>query len=77
MRRLITFLISVYQCTLSPDHGWFRHGHPYGHCRFSPSCSQYAKEAVERKGVARGLGFTIWRVLRCNPWNRGGFDPVK
>jgi len=77
MKRLLLFLIRIYQQTLSPDYGWFKEAHPYGHCRFSPSCSQYAKEAVEVKGVIRGLGLTIWRILRCNPWNRGGLDQVK
>jgi len=46
-------------------------------CRFYPSCAVYAKEAVEKKGVVRGLALGIWRVLRCNPFSRGGYDPVK
>ncbi|MDZ7372977.1 MAG: membrane protein insertion efficiency factor YidD [candidate division KSB1 bacterium] len=45
-------------------------------CRFEPTCSEYALQAVERFGAWRGLVLSLWRVLRCNPWNRGGFDPV-
>jgi putative membrane protein insertion efficiency factor len=45
-------------------------------CRFRPSCSRYAQEAVLQRGPLRGLGLAIWRVLRCGPWSRGGYDPV-
>ncbi|HPX40200.1 MAG TPA: membrane protein insertion efficiency factor YidD [Candidatus Hydrogenedentes bacterium] len=45
-------------------------------CRFTPSCSQYAIEAVERYGVIRGIGYAIWRVARCHSYSRGGYDPV-
>jgi putative membrane protein insertion efficiency factor len=45
-------------------------------CRFEPTCSVYAKEAVQRHGLARGARLTAWRLLRCNPFNSGGFDPV-
>jgi putative membrane protein insertion efficiency factor len=46
-------------------------------CRFSPSCSEYACEAVERYGVARGILRAVARLLRCHPFHSGGFDPVK
>lgn len=45
-------------------------------CRFFPSCSAYALEAVERHGIIRGLGLAAWRLLRCHPYHPGGLDPV-
>jgi putative membrane protein insertion efficiency factor len=45
-------------------------------CRYEPTCSRYAEEAIRRHGVIRGLGLAAWRLLRCNPWSRGGYDPV-
>ncbi len=45
-------------------------------CRFSPTCSAYAIEALERHGVVLGTGLALWRILRCNPFCRGGYDPV-
>ncbi|CDI01448.1 conserved hypothetical protein [Candidatus Competibacter denitrificans Run_A_D11] len=68
MRSLLIALIRVYQIVLSPLMG--------NHCRFYPSCSQYAREAIESHGVARGVGLAIRRVLRCHPWHPGGVDPV-
>ena len=46
-------------------------------CRYVPTCSEYAVEAVERFGFVRGGAMTLWRVLRCNPFTRGGVDPVE
>ena len=46
------------------------------HCRYHPTCSAYAVEAIRSHGVARGLVLAGWRLLRCNPWSHGGFDPV-
>ncbi|WP_447985520.1 membrane protein insertion efficiency factor YidD [Nitrospira sp. Nam74] len=46
-------------------------------CRFEPTCSHYAAEAVERHGVILGLGRAVWRLLKCHPFHPGGFDPVK
>ena len=60
--------IRLYQLTLS---GWLG-----GQCRFSPTCSRYAEEAVRSLGATRGAILTTRRVLRCNPFGRGGFDPV-
>jgi putative membrane protein insertion efficiency factor len=45
-------------------------------CRFEPTCSEYARDAVELHGVWRGSRMTLWRLLRCQPFSRGGFDPV-
>jgi uncharacterized protein len=47
-----------------------------GHCRFAPSCSEYAHESVKRHGLARGLAFTARRIARCHPLGASGFDPV-
>jgi uncharacterized protein len=76
MKRLVVATIKLYQRTLSPDHGWFSGGVQHV-CRFQPTCSQYTIEAVEKYGVIKGLGKGSWRILRCNPWNKGGFDPLK
>ena len=46
-------------------------------CRFHPSCSEYMMDAVRRKGMVRGLAKGIYRVIRCNPFNPGGYDPVR
>ena len=46
-------------------------------CKYHPSCSQYAIDALRQKGLLRGSVLAGWRLLRCNPWSRGGFDPVR
>jgi putative membrane protein insertion efficiency factor len=46
-------------------------------CKYHPSCSQYAIDAVRQKGLVRGSFLAGWRLLRCNPWSHGGFDPVR
>lgn len=46
-------------------------------CRFVPSCSQYAVEAIQKHGAVRGTGMAFWRICRCQPLSRGGYDPVK
>jgi uncharacterized protein len=46
-------------------------------CKYHPSCSQYALDAVRQKGLVRGAFLAGWRLLRCNPWSHGGFDPVR
>ncbi len=70
-------IIRLYQKTLSLDHGPLKFLRPYGFCRFSPSCSEYAVQALEKYGLLRGGAKAAWRVLRCNPWNQGGYDPLK
>jgi putative membrane protein insertion efficiency factor len=46
-------------------------------CKYEPSCSQYAIDALRTKGLVRGSLLAGWRLLRCNPWSHGGFDPVR
>ena len=46
-------------------------------CKYIPTCSQYAVEAIEKYGVIKGGLMSIWRILRCNPFSKGGFDPIK
>jgi putative membrane protein insertion efficiency factor len=62
-------LIRLYQKVVSP-------ALPPDTCRFYPSCSHYGYQAIYKYGVIKGTGMAIWRVLRCNPYNSGGFDPV-
>ena len=68
MRRLLTVLIRGYQYLISPFLG--------NHCRFHPTCSSYAIEAVEVHGAARGVWLAMRRLGRCHPWHAGGYDPV-
>jgi hypothetical protein len=76
-RFLILNLIKFYQKTLSLDHGIMRGVFPAGFCRFHPTCSEYGYQAIEKYGVVRGGLKAIWRIMRCNPWNPGGNDPLK
>ena len=62
-------LIRLYQMTISKML-------PANTCRFYPSCSHYAYQAIYKYGALRGVPMAVWRVLRCNPFNPGGFDPV-
>jgi putative membrane protein insertion efficiency factor len=66
--RLLTSLIRVYRYALSPMLG--------ASCRFYPSCSAYALEAIERHGPLHGSWLALRRLLRCHPWHEGGVDPV-
>ncbi|RLC36378.1 membrane protein insertion efficiency factor YidD [Candidatus Falkowbacteria bacterium] len=76
-RYLVIQIIKIYQKTISFDHGFLKNKYPFGYCRFKPTCSEYAIEAIEKYGIIKGGGKAIWRVLRCNPWNKGGYDPLK
>ena len=74
---LLINIIKIYQKTLSFDHGPLKHYYPHGFCRFYPSCSEYGIQAIEKYGPIRGSFKSAWRVLRCNPFNKGGNDPLK
>lgn len=69
MKKILVRLIKLYRKYISP-----MKSRPS--CRFYPTCSQYAIEALETHGVFCGILLTVWRILRCNPFCRGGFDPV-
>jgi hypothetical protein len=68
MKRILLALIRAYQYFLSPL--------APSTCRFSPTCSHYAREVIEKHGPLRGVWLSIKRILRCNPWNPGGYDPA-
>ena len=68
MRRLLIFFFSFYKACLSPFMG--------NNCRFYPSCSSYAQEAIDTHGAMKGSYLTLLRVTRCHPWHEGGEDPV-
>lgn len=69
MKKVIILLIRFYRAAVSPYKG-------VSCCRFTPTCSKYALEAVEKYGALRGSFLAIKRILRCNPFCRGGYDPV-
>lgn len=69
VKRPFLFLIRGYQVVISPMLP--------PSCRFYPTCSQYAYEAIAKYGIIKGGRLAIWRVLRCNPFNPGGYDPVR
>ena len=68
LKRFVLFLINIYQkiSALTPPH-----------CRFYPTCSEYTKQAIEKYGDIKGLLLGIARILRCNPFSKGGYDPLK
>ena len=68
MSKILIAFIRVYQYTLSPLLGQ--------RCRYYPSCSNYAVAALREHGAVRGVGLATWRLLRCNPFSNGGYDPV-
>ena len=69
MRAIVTAPIVVYQRLVSPALP--------RRCKYEPTCSRYAVEAISRYGILRGLVLAGWRLLRCNPWSYGGYDPVE
>ena len=69
MKRILICGIRLYQKYISP--------HKKACCRFYPTCSAYAIEALEKKGIIKGGAMAIWRILRCNPFGKGGYDPVE
>lgn len=68
MKKILLFFLKVYKKVISPLFP------PC--CRFMPTCSEYAMEAISRFGAIRGTALAAWRLLRCNPFCKGGYDPV-
>lgn len=68
MKRILLALIQLYQRGISPYRA------PC--CKYLPTCSQYAFEAIEKHGACKGGLLAIWRIMRCNPFSKGGYDPV-
>lgn len=68
-RLMLIGLIRLYRVTLSSSLG--------GQCRFAPSCSHYAEDAIRTHGAIRGSAMAAWRIARCGPFTDGGFDPVR
>lgn len=65
-RNILLSVLWLYRAVISPLYGQV--------CRYYPSCSLYAVRAIQYHGAAWGIGLSIWRILRCNPWSRGGID---
>ena len=68
MKRILKALIRFYQVAISPYRPRC--------CNYIPTCSQYALEAIRRYGALKGGALALWRILRCNPFSHGGYDPV-
>ena len=72
---LVVKFISLYQKFFSPDHNIFFETGFY-RCRFYPSCSDYSVLAISQYGLLKGAVLSLKRILKCNPWSNGGYDPV-
>jgi len=71
MKKFLIFLIKIYKKTLSPIFANLGI-----HCKYYPTCSQYMVQALEKYGIIKGLYLGIKRILRCNPFSKGGYDPL-
>lgn len=69
IKKILISIIRFYQLYISELK-------PYASCKYIPTCSQYAIEALEKNGIILGSVLSIWRILRCNPFSKGGYDPV-
>ena len=70
-------IIRIYQKILSPDHSWLSALFPDGYCKFNPTCSEYTYQAIEKYGLIKGGWKGLKRIVRCNPFSKGGNDPLK
>ena len=72
MKKILISIINFYQIHISKFVG------DWGvYCKFHPTCSEYTKQAIEKYGVFKGIGLGIARIIRCNPFSKGGYDPLK
>ena len=77
MKKIVLYILNLYQNILSPDHSfWAKSLNKPPYCMHIPSCSEYTKEAIEKKWVFKGVLLGIWRILRCMPWNKWWYDPI-
>lgn len=72
MKNILIFMIEKYQKLISP---WLKNKNI--DCKFYPTCSEYTKQAIEKYGAIKGLFLGIKRIFRCNPFSKGGYDPLK
>ena len=77
LKKLALKLIRLYQKWLSFDQGILLKKLGIHVCRFEPYCSEYTYQAIEKYGLLKGIAYGSWRILRCNPFSKGGYDPVK
>lgn len=74
---IIMFFIKIYQRLFSFDHAFWADSNKFRICRFYPSCSEYSFQSYKKYGTIKGTFLTIMRIFRCNPFSKGGYDPVK
>ena len=72
MKKFLIFLIKIYKKTLSPVFAFLG-----VHCKYEPTCSEYMKQAIMKYGASKGVWIGFKRFLRCNPFSKGGYDPLK
>jgi len=72
MKKFFLFFIIKYKKHISPIFGHFGI-----HCKYYPTCSEYARQAITKYGILKGVFLSVGRILRCNPFSKGGYDPVK
>ena len=72
MKSIIIFFIKIYKKTISPIFSFLGFN-----CKYYPTCSEYTKQAIEKYGVFKGSIKGFWRILKCNPFSKGGYDPLK
>ena len=72
MKKIIIILLKIYKKTISPVISFFGI-----HCKYYPTCSEYMMQAIEKYGILKGILLGIKRLLKCNPFSKGGYDPLK